>query len=282
MPNKTDTEIVRKIIDCEIKSLNGVSNDVKQLKAEWQKFGEQCITTADLDQEMADYTKVDIKSENFLIKLKLLQSCSDKFGDCLATKRTEKFMKDFEKVAQKYYDSLKVYYLFLLSTGSQTDDTIDCLNGIRIISMVITVATHTSFDTRLIAANVDDVRQLEKTFWLQSVMNFTHSVDIFFLVSGFLNAYGIIKWVNKTGRLPTIGYWLIAIAKRYIRITPSVLAFIWATIAGELLFTGRPLWHLLQKLGIAINLLTILAACTWIGVVIGQNGLTPTQIKTIL
>ncbi|XP_054154628.1 uncharacterized protein LOC128953181 [Oppia nitens] len=105
VPTQTDTQIVRKLIDCEDKSLNGVSNDLKQLKTQYHKIEEQCLNG--MDGDISAYSKVDLKDEK--VKRFLLSECSQKFIDCTTNKlsKDETTAKNMQKLYQEFLGSYK-------------------------------------------------------------------------------------------------------------------------------------------------------------------------------
>ncbi|XP_054152665.1 uncharacterized protein LOC128951443 [Oppia nitens] len=143
----------------------------------------------------------------------------------------------------KLWQSLKAFSLYtntrqLLSTGSQSagdSQAFASLHGIRLITLVLTIYCHTCYLYSLIAANVYNVQVLDKTFWQHFTTNATQWIDTLFLVSGFLHAYNVLQTSWSTSSMRKTDNWfgnwwcyqyLLIVFKRYVRLTPSVLAYI--------------------------------------------------------
>eukprot|EP00040_Diaphanoeca_grandis_P032699 m.198847 g.198847 ORF g.198847 m.198847 type:complete len:870 (+) comp32710_c0_seq1:294-2903(+) len=115
----------------------------------------------------------------------------------------------------------------LLST-KKAAGSIDCFNGLRVISMLWVILGHIflfgGFESPL-SANPLLVFQVMKIPYLQFVLNAFFSVDTFFYMSGFLVSYGLIGKMEKLKitsygeffrKLPLYKLYLY----RYVRLTP--------------------------------------------------------------
>lgn len=113
----------------------------------------------------------------------------------------------------------------LLAFPSQPGPT-DCLNGMRVLSMVWIIVGHTMMMPTPINGfdNPEDLVArwgARGSTWFQLVIGGEIAVDSFFYLSGFLMAYLGVKDLEKRGgKIPVLGM----IAHRYIRITPAFVA----------------------------------------------------------
>lgn len=127
----------------------------------------------------------------------------------------------------------------LLDT-QQSDRSILCLNGIRVLSMFWVILGHT-FSMVLQTSLIDNVVGFAPTlkqFGFQAIINATLAVDTFFLLSGLLVTLGCINRMEKNnGRLP----WFWFYFHRYWRLTPALLFVILITIITPY-FTNGPAW----------------------------------------
>ncbi|CAG0921073.1 unnamed protein product [Notodromas monacha] len=134
----------------------------------------------------------------------------------------------------------------ILSTADHPDD-IGCLHGLRFISMTWVILAHTyGFGginpwVNLAQGLPAFLRQWEFT----AVANASTSVDTFFLLSGLLVAYNVLKEVQRAkGRLrPDPVTWLgVLYVLRYVRLTPAFAAGI-GLVATLVRRVGEgPLW----------------------------------------
>ncbi|XP_055915469.1 nose resistant to fluoxetine protein 6-like [Eupeodes corollae] len=111
--------------------------------------------------------------------------------------------------------------LFAINLKS-SPNSIDCLTGIRVLTMVWIIFCHTYMTTM----NVPIINQKEqlpwvKSFWSMPLLNGTISVDSFFFISGLLVAWLGFRELDKTnGKLNVIMMYV----HRYLRLTPAVAA----------------------------------------------------------
>ncbi|KAJ8042029.1 Nose resistant to fluoxetine protein 6 [Holothuria leucospilota] len=120
-----------------------------------------------------------------------------------------------------------------LMTVSETNDrSIDCLNGIRVLSMFWVILGHMfAFGIGTIGlVNYADVYGWTQKFMFQTILNAYFSVDSFFFLSGLLVCYlTLLKLEKKNGRIPWHWFYI----HRYIRLTPVMLVtiMIWMYIS---------------------------------------------------
>ena len=142
----------------------------------------------------------------------------------------------------------------LLSTESVGKDHLDCMNGMRFISMTWVAVGHSfisafSAATRNAADGIDLVSQ-GGSFLFEVILTAVPSVDSFFMMSGTLTTYIFLKELDKAGKNPikhTVTLVMFYL-HRYLRLTIpyllimgvviSVLPFVyhgpgWDTIIAE-------------------------------------------------
>eukprot|EP00057_Strongylocentrotus_purpuratus_P023831 XP_011678305.1 PREDICTED: nose resistant to fluoxetine protein 6 [Strongylocentrotus purpuratus] len=113
----------------------------------------------------------------------------------------------------------------ITNTTSGKDD-IQCLHGMRVISMFWIILGHSlSFQQK--SGALADVLWVysfpAKWFTSQVIFNSYVALDTFFFLGGLLVAYTGFKYMSKSvGRVN----WLVAIVHRYIRITPAMAVVI--------------------------------------------------------
>uniref|UniRef100_A0A182QD03 Nose resistant-to-fluoxetine protein N-terminal domain-containing protein n=1 Tax=Anopheles farauti TaxID=69004 RepID=A0A182QD03_9DIPT len=117
--------------------------------------------------------------------------------------------------------------------------TIDCINGIRVISMAWVVFSHNY--TRVGMEPLINSHAILP--WLESyhsvlVVASTVSVDTFFLLSGLLTCWSILNALDKRGRLSLPMMYL----HRYLRLTPTLAALILFSAALMRHAGSGPFW----------------------------------------
>ncbi|XP_055913662.1 nose resistant to fluoxetine protein 6-like [Eupeodes corollae] len=126
--------------------------------------------------------------------------------------------------------------LFDINTKS-SPNTINCLTGIRVISMAWIMSCHTYMTMQMIPA----INLIESVSWFKNVysmifINGTVAVDSFFFIGGLLVAWLGFREMDKTnGKLNIVMMYV----HRYIRLTPLVAASLLYTFSiNEIIFTG--------------------------------------------
>ncbi|CAG2105278.1 unnamed protein product [Medioppia subpectinata] len=127
----------------------------------------------------------------------------------------------------------------LLSTGNEKD-TIGCFHGFRLISLLFIIIYHIYTEAQLPSANLMSILEGQNNFMLQIVTNAGLWVEAFFLLSGFLCAYGTIRELRKT----SIKQYkpITNVIHRYLRLTPSLLGVMGFSVLQEVMASG-PQWH---------------------------------------
>ncbi|XP_055915468.1 uncharacterized protein LOC129948480 [Eupeodes corollae] len=136
--------------------------------------------------------------------------------------------------------------MFNINT-TKSPNNIDCLTGLRVISMVWIIHHH----TLLIHTFIPTLNQIRfKTFFLENIwfmtyMNAGISVDTFFFMAGLLVAWTGFKELDKTnGKLNIVMMYV----HRYIRLTPVVAAVLLFNVSlNELIYTGPFRESMLRK-----------------------------------
>lgn len=113
--------------------------------------------------------------------------------------------------------------LFMINT-KKSPNTIDCLNGMRVLSMIWVLHCHNyMFYATQNLINLTDILTWYKEFGAMSILMGTVSVDTFFFLSGLLVSYLGLRELDKTkGKIN----FLMMYFHRYIRLTPALAALI--------------------------------------------------------
>ncbi|GFW80213.1 nose resistant to fluoxetine protein 6 [Trichonephila clavipes] len=114
-----------------------------------------------------------------------------------------------------------------------------CLHGLRFISNVWVIAIHVFLITTFAAVDLEEMRSWASHWSAPIFLNVSYSVNVFFVISGFLNGYFFsLEYSKKNGRIS----WLNFYRKRFLRITPFHMMVYW-TYTILFTYTGSgPLW----------------------------------------
>ncbi len=143
--------------------------------------------------------------------------------------------------------------------------SLNCIHGIRVLSTFWVVIGHTWSNGPFVAAhNVNAVMEDAKSWWFQGIHNATVSVDTFFVISGLLVSYLLLRESDRNGGKLNVGLFylhrylrLIVILKIdfmeynlkfiiYHRLTP-VYAIILGFVATLMVYIGTgPNWILVE------------------------------------
>jgi len=127
----------------------------------------------------------------------------------------------------------------LLATSSSSDN-LSCVHGIRVISTTWVIMGHTYFMLLFqpLISYTTITKDLQK-WQFQTITNATVSVDTFFMLSGMLVAYLLLRELDRSkGKLNVLNFYL----HRYLRLTP-VYAIILGFLATLVVYTGTgPRW----------------------------------------
>ena len=141
----------------------------------------------------------------------------------------------------------------LLSTESGGKDHLDCMNGIRFISMTWVIVGHSFFVTILGAlrniAALNEAFAGKEGLAFEVILNAVPSVDSFFLLSGCLTTFILLKELDNAGS--NITKHLITVVMyyvhRYLRITMTYILVIGVTIAVIPYIYYGPGWESVVK-----------------------------------
>ena len=101
-----------------------------------------------------------------------------------------------------------------MKTMTSGGTSLDCLHGIRVLSTVWVVMLHTwNFGTALVH-NPSNAMENTLDWWFQGVWNATVSVDTFFVMSGLLVSYNLLRELERNKGKFNIG---LLYLHRYIR-----------------------------------------------------------------
>ena len=135
----------------------------------------------------------------------------------------------------------------ILST-KQSSSAINCINGIRVLSMFWVIGAHANMVLLGTSDNtMYEVTVLAPRFSYQAIVNGFYSVDSFFFLSGLLVAYLTLREMKRRhakGKtwyaFPALSYYI----HRYLRLTPAyafVVFFVWQVVP---LMGSGPFWNL--------------------------------------
>jgi len=139
----------------------------------------------------------------------------------------------------------------LLSTDKQ-GGSLECIHGIRFFSMTWVLLGHTYFFAGGFVDNLasPELANAFKDFWFQCVANATVSVDTFFLLSGTLGGYLLLKEIDKKDgpvvkKLLSVKWWLFYF-HRFWRLSPPYLILIGISTALFSYVGDGPMWYYIQ------------------------------------
>uniref|UniRef100_A0A182W061 Nose resistant-to-fluoxetine protein N-terminal domain-containing protein n=1 Tax=Anopheles minimus TaxID=112268 RepID=A0A182W061_9DIPT len=88
----------------------------------------------------------------------------------------------------------------ILSVEPASEDSLTCVHGLRLYSLLWTVLVHTYLQLFAVSENRFGRKIAERSFLYQLVGNASFSVDTFFFISGLLIVYLYLKSVTKSGQ----------------------------------------------------------------------------------
>ncbi|GFQ76390.1 nose resistant to fluoxetine protein 6 [Trichonephila clavata] len=120
-----------------------------------------------------------------------------------------------------------------------TDGDFGCLHGLRFISNIWVIAFHVVPMSTLPSTALEELKALTKHWTAPLFVHLSYSVDVFFVISGFLNGYLFSReYAGKSGEISWLNFYI----KRFLRITPLHLMVFW-TYTTLFTYTGSgPLW----------------------------------------
>lgn len=142
-----------------------------------------------------------------------------------------------------YSNGAKLFKINWRPEGSSSyvkSDQIDCLNGIRVLSMVWIVFCHNYMTiVSSTMSNAVGIYDWIKSYHSMLVIGGTVSVDSFFLLSGMLIAWSVLKELSTNRRLNVPLMYL----HRYLRLTPAFAALILFTSTLMKYCGSGPFWN---------------------------------------
>ncbi|CAH0389766.1 unnamed protein product [Bemisia tabaci] len=122
----------------------------------------------------------------------------------------------------------------ILNAGPPPPDSLNCVHGLRFLSLAWVIMVHTYLQVFAIAENKTLRTVTERNFMFQTISNATFSVDTFFFISGLLVTYLYFKASNKesdtSNRRPSqdgfkagTSKFFTLLSYRYVRLTPAYM-----------------------------------------------------------
>ncbi|XP_076436701.1 nose resistant to fluoxetine protein 6-like [Babylonia areolata] len=131
----------------------------------------------------------------------------------------------------------------LLSTD-QAAGTLDCVHGIRFLSMTWVVLGHTFLFPLFASSNlIGYISEAIQRWTFQAIINASVSVDTFFVLSGLLVAYLSLKELKRNAGSPNwLKFFLKFYIHRYWRLTPPYMLIIFIYLSLGRYWGSGPLW----------------------------------------
>ncbi|EEB17717.1 conserved hypothetical protein [Pediculus humanus corporis] len=187
---------------------------------------DDCTTIEKPSMETRDYVGISIWG--IFICLALLSTAYDVFA------------KTRSKIPNPVLTSFSLYTNFnkLLSTETRPD-TMTPLHGLRFLSICWVILGHRFYFTLFSSPiNFNDFIKEVDEIYTQIIIQGVLSVDTFFLLSGLLNCYHLLKILDKTKKFSIVTYYL----HRYLRLTPVLGAVVLMYTTWYVLIGSGPLW----------------------------------------
>ncbi|XP_076053955.1 nose resistant to fluoxetine protein 6-like [Oratosquilla oratoria] len=143
--------------------------------------------------------------------------------------------------------SLKYLLVFSLTTNfrklfhvseESASGTISCLHGIRVLSMCWVVYGHQYVMNIFLNVNLFALEEKTNGLFFQIFGNGHVSVDTFFFMSGLLVSYGVMRELQRTGRLDVIKFYV----HRLLRLTPPIALVVGFNATIVRFFARGPLY----------------------------------------
>ncbi|XP_044255641.1 nose resistant to fluoxetine protein 6-like [Tribolium madens] len=127
-------------------------------------------------------------------------------------------------------------------------DQIQCLNGMRFISMMWVIAGHNFVAVEQVPIiNYAEIKEFADNVRVQYVTSAPIAVDTFFFLSGFLLTFGYLKSARKMGVGEQISKVPMMIIHRYLRLTPAVIMLYLTIITIYRMIGTGPLWDVVTQ-----------------------------------
>jgi peptidoglycan/LPS O-acetylase OafA/YrhL len=129
------------------------------------------------------------------------------------------------------------------TTSLSTDDgTLHAIHGIRFLSMSWVILGHTWLYIGGKTSNILDVINFVKRFTFQAIVNATVSVDTFFLLSGTLLSYLLLREIKRCNGPSNIS-WFKFIVHRYLRLSPIYMILAVLLLVLYRYMGSGPFWY---------------------------------------
>ncbi|KAJ9583177.1 hypothetical protein L9F63_022477 [Diploptera punctata] len=136
---------------------------------------------------------------------------------------------------------------------TRTEDSLACIHGMRVLSLLWVIAGHTCMFTFPISDNKGFRQLVEQDFLFQSISNGAFSVDTFFFLSGVMVSYVFFKNTSKNNTKEDISTvqmlknnsvrFLGVFSYRYLRLTPPYLFILMVTQLNSRWFYYNAVMH---------------------------------------
>ncbi|XP_065347031.1 nose resistant to fluoxetine protein 6-like [Cloeon dipterum] len=136
--------------------------------------------------------------------------------------------------------SKNIAALTKLPTSSQSSSQLNCLNGMRAISMLWIILNHAYSNAQVQPMDnyITYPREFSKQWFMGPILNGYLSVDTFFLLGGVLTAYVPLMDHAKGRKFHLIKYYIY----RYLRITVPFAVVTWYVSTLNFYVGNGPLW----------------------------------------
>ncbi|XP_005090981.3 nose resistant to fluoxetine protein 6 isoform X1 [Aplysia californica] len=123
---------------------------------------------------------------------------------------------------------------------STTPGNIDCLCGMRVITMLWIICVHTLFYSSQTATNVYDyVKEETRNIFFQVMATASVQCDTFFTMGGLVLAYTKMSILTNTNGRTN---WPLFYLDRYLRLTPTLMLIFYIFAATFPFWTDSPIW----------------------------------------
>ena len=210
---------------------------------------EQCFTSSNRTGTSQDMPTANILFYLLLVLFGVLILAGTAYDIFILKTKVEKKPTGFRR---KFLLSFSIYTngKHLLDTSSSGSGHLDCLNGIRFLSMTWVVVGHSFMSGQYTMAVRNTKTLLDYTdggggLSLEVLLNAFPSVDTFFLMSGTLTSYILFRELEGAGsnRLKHSVTLMLYYITRYFRITITYAMFLGIVIFVSPYVYYGPLWN---------------------------------------
>ena len=124
-------------------------------------------------------------------------------------------------------EDILIFFLIILLCFFQGGARLDCLDGMRAISMTWVILGHTFyFSLPYIDNPVWALNTIQNSWTMEAVEQGLFSVDSFFFLSGLLVSYIFLKRRSSVDQLTSPLTWVKVTLHRYVRLLPPYMALV--------------------------------------------------------